>query len=150
MLKTLIEDFIDFTRFEEKSTISIYKENVRIRYLVDSVEEMFSIQAQEKNIEFNVNVARDVPEYFKTDSVRLRQILLNLLSNALKFTMKGSISIEVTLCKNSHYCDLYNIPEDSLEHNEEEKFLSSPKLTAKYNSENNRTSKRLELATKNH
>lgn len=95
MLKTLIEDFIDFTRFENNSGISINKINVNIRSLVSEVEELYNIQIKEKCIDFVVCYTSNVPETFKTDPIRLKQILMNLVSNAIKFTSKGRITIDV-------------------------------------------------------
>jgi len=99
MLKTLIEDFIDFTRFENNVGISIFKENVRIRELIKSVVELYSVQMSEKGILLVLNISHNVPEIFKTDPIRLKQIMMNLISNALKFTLKGKIEIDINLEK---------------------------------------------------
>lgn len=95
MLKSLVEDFIDFTRFENDSVVPINKKSVNLKFLIENVKDMFEMQAEEKQIDLKVNIDNKVPDFFKTDPLRLKQILMNLLSNALKFTSKGSIEVDV-------------------------------------------------------
>lgn len=102
MLRNLIEDFIDFTRLDTKNNMNVHKENTKIRDLFDSVSDMFGMQAEEKRLGFFVKISDRVPISFKTDAVRLKQVILNLLSNAMKFTQKGSITIDVSLEKESY------------------------------------------------
>ena len=71
-------------------------------YIFNFIKEMFEIQAKEKGIEFKVSISDDVPDYFKTDPARLRQILMNLASNALKFTSDGAINLMVNVWNNSY------------------------------------------------
>jgi signal transduction histidine kinase len=99
MLKTLVDDFIDFTRFENESVVPINKKNVNLKDLITNVKYMFEIQTEEKLIELKINIDNNVPDLFRTDPLRLRQILMNLLSNALKFTSKGSIEVNVSYKK---------------------------------------------------
>lgn len=95
VLKTLVEDFLDFTRIENETEIRIFKESIKLKEVFLFIKEMFEIQATEKGIDFRVNINDNVPDYYKTDPARLRQIMMNLASNALKFTSKGSIDITV-------------------------------------------------------
>jgi K+-sensing histidine kinase KdpD len=101
MLKTLVEDFIDFTRFENESTVPINKKKTNLKDLITSVKYMFEMQAEEKIIDLTTNIDSNVPDFFRTDPLRLRQILMNLLSNALKFTSKGSIEVNVSYKKSA-------------------------------------------------
>lgn len=70
-----------------------------IRSLVDSISSIFEIQAKEKHLDFTVNVDKKIPDYLFGDDMRLRQVLVNIVSNALKFTTAGRISIDVLLEK---------------------------------------------------
>lgn len=99
MLKNLIEDFIDFTLINTDNPLNILKENVNLRKLFESIKDLYEVQTNEKRIAFNIDISQEVPVIFKTDSVRLKQVILNLLSNALKFTPNGSITIEVVMDK---------------------------------------------------
>jgi signal transduction histidine kinase len=99
MLKSLVEDFIDFTRFENDSIVPINKKSVNLKILIENTKDMFEMQAEEKQIDLKFNVDNSVPDFFQTDPLRLKQILMNLLSNALKFTSKGSIEVDVSFQK---------------------------------------------------
>jgi len=93
-LLNLINDILDFSKFEagkielEKLHFDLYE------HIEDTVKSM-QFKAKEKNLDFRSSISRDVPKYVEGDPTRLRQILLNLISNALKFTEKGSIIINV-------------------------------------------------------
>lgn len=67
-----------------------------IRPVVEEVRDLFSLQARQKGIVLETNIASDVPELFVGDAGRLRQVLLNLAGNALKFTETGYVSIAVS------------------------------------------------------
>mmetsp|Transcript_32022 Transcript_32022/g.28381 ORF Transcript_32022/g.28381 Transcript_32022/m.28381 type:complete len:126 (+) Transcript_32022:905-1282(+) len=95
MLKSLTEDFIDFTRFENNKGLPIQKESVNIDDFLIDIKNIFSFQAEEKGIDFEINISSDLPESISTDPKRLKQVILNLLSNAFKFTQEGKISISL-------------------------------------------------------
>ena len=65
------------------------------RSMVSSVGAMFIEKMKEKGIKFHVHIDKDVPDILTGDAVRLTQILVNLISNAVKFTEKGEITIKV-------------------------------------------------------
>ena len=67
-----------------------------LRALVTSIERLFVHQAREKHLSFAVSLDSGVPRFVQVDARRLRQILINLLNNALKFTPAGSISLRVS------------------------------------------------------
>ena len=69
---------------------------------------MFEIQAEEKRIGLTLKIGAKVPQLFKTDPLRLRQILMNLLSNALKFTVSGSIDVEVSYIEDPFMLKMMN------------------------------------------
>jgi len=63
--------------------------------LLGDVQNMFQIPAENKGLQLIINCSSDVPQYVQTDEVKLRQVLINLLDNALKFTNNGSVSVTV-------------------------------------------------------
>lgn len=93
-LLALINDVLDMSKIEaghyqlEKQVVNFYE-------LVDDLYKLLSIRAKEKNISFTISRHPNVPQFVIADSVKLRQILLNLLGNAIKFTAQGSISLQL-------------------------------------------------------
>lgn len=92
-LLVILNDILDFSRMEAGKIIF---ESTPI-HLKDIIQiNIRMMESKQKNIEIKYHIDEGVPEIVMGDSVRLNQILLNLISNALKFTEKGSISISVT------------------------------------------------------
>lgn len=67
MLKTLVEDFIDFTRMENATGIKIHKEPTDLKNLIETTKDIFEVQAEEKGLEFRTNIPEDLPSNWKTD-----------------------------------------------------------------------------------
>jgi signal transduction histidine kinase/CheY-like chemotaxis protein/HPt (histidine-containing phosphotransfer) domain-containing protein len=92
-LLSIINDILDFSKIEagrmelEKIPFDLHEE-------IGGVVELFAETAQQKGIELISHISSDVPQNVAGDPVRLRQILNNLISNALKFTMKGEVSLK--------------------------------------------------------
>ncbi|NWH07433.1 MAG: PAS domain S-box protein [Alphaproteobacteria bacterium] len=91
-LLTLLNDILDFSKLES-GNVPIEKLPVRVRRIVSEVCAIHSPSAQKKNIALGVEIDADVPEWVESDPTRLRQILSNLVSNAVKFTEKGHITL---------------------------------------------------------
>lgn len=94
-LLSIINDLLDFSKIESKKII-IEEEQFNLRGFLDELNTMFNIRAVEKNIFYNYHVADNVPSFFIGDIVRLRQILTNIIGNAVKFTEKGGIDFNVS------------------------------------------------------
>ncbi|MDA8020917.1 MAG: ATP-binding protein [Thermoanaerobaculia bacterium] len=94
-LLALVDDILELSRIES-GTIHPRLRICRIRDLVEMTLALVRPEAEKKKLAIAGSVAPEVPEAVWTDERRLRQILLNLLSNALKFTDRGEISLEVT------------------------------------------------------
>ena len=90
----MINDILDFSKIEA-GKLELLKENVDLLNLTAQATEVISFQAQKKNIELLVFMADDVPRNILADSVRLRQVLVNLMGNAIKFTEEGEIELKV-------------------------------------------------------
>ena len=94
-LLTIINDILDISKIEA-GMLRIEKNPFSIRGLCNSIETMFYHKAREKNLSFSLYIQDNIPDTLTGDAVRLTQILVNLISNAIKFTQKGGISINIT------------------------------------------------------
>jgi PAS domain S-box-containing protein len=95
-LLTIINDILDFSKIEA-GRLKVEKAPCNVRRAVDEVTELLSVKAEEKGLELAVLYPAGLPHWVESDASRLRQILLNLVGNALKFTERGSVSVEVEL-----------------------------------------------------
>ena len=95
-LLALIGDILDFSKIES-GTMTLEEDNADIRALIEGVVELLGPRAHAKGIELIAAVAGDVPCAIRTDAMRLRQILTNLVGNAVKFTEKGGVRISAVL-----------------------------------------------------
>ncbi|HEV8631336.1 MAG TPA: HAMP domain-containing protein [Thermoanaerobaculia bacterium] len=93
-LLALINEILDLAKVES-GTIALNIEDVRLDVLREYVERSFRHLADEKGLQLAVEIAPEVPATVSTDDMRLRQVLRNLLSNALKFTDQGSVTLKV-------------------------------------------------------
>ena len=99
-LLTIINDILDFSRIEARK-LAFDAIDFDLRKCVDEAVKSLAIKASEKNLELTVRVDRHAPQSVIGDPVRLRQVLLNLVGNAVKFTRRGSISVTVDLLSTS-------------------------------------------------
>ncbi len=95
-LLSLIEDLLDFSKIES-GTLIIEANDTPLRPLVEGVSELLSTRAHAKGLNIVTSIASDVPEIICVDAIRLRQILTNLVGNAVKFTEEGGIHISATV-----------------------------------------------------
>lgn len=93
-LLALINDILELARIEA-GRIAVEQESFHLPRLLDEIAAMFRMRAEAKGVEFRVEVARDLPRRARTDVRKLRQILVNLLGNAVKFTATGSVTLRV-------------------------------------------------------
>jgi CheY-like chemotaxis protein len=95
----IVNDVLDFSKIESgKLELSI--EELDLFKLTRQVIDLFKYQAQQKNIDLILHLDKRVPQFILADSVRLKQILVNLLSNALKFTNTGVIKLDIDAVPN--------------------------------------------------
>ncbi|HEY4274396.1 MAG TPA: ATP-binding protein [Rhizomicrobium sp.] len=95
-LLALIGDILDFSKIES-GTLTLDEDEVDLRVLTAGVAELLGPRAHAKNIEISTVVARDVPRAIRTDRLRLRQVLTNLMGNAVKFTERGGVCIALEM-----------------------------------------------------
>jgi PAS domain S-box-containing protein len=93
-LLELINDILSMAKIEA-GQITLNENRFDLYCLLDSLEEMLRLKAAAKGLLLIFERANDVPQYVKTDESKLRQVLLNLLGNAIKFTQTGSVTLRV-------------------------------------------------------
>lgn len=96
LLLGILNDILDFSKLEaERLTIVI--EAFNLDELIHNLDSLFYARAQEKSLAFQLEVTDDVPRYLLGDSLRLQQILVNLISNSIKFTEQGVIHLLISV-----------------------------------------------------
>ncbi|AVO44439.1 ATP-binding protein [Phreatobacter cathodiphilus] len=93
-LLDIVNDVLDYAKLDS-GAVQLEPTVVDVRALTTSVKEMLGQRAQEKNLRFDIVVADDVPALIETDGTRIRQVLINLVANALKFTLQGGVVVSV-------------------------------------------------------
>ncbi len=94
-LTKVIDDILDISKVEA-GKLEIETIKVSLPVLVQEIFTSFSLQAKQKDVELKVVFESDIPEFFETDPGRLKQILMNILGNAVKFTHAGHVTLKVT------------------------------------------------------
>jgi len=94
-LLILINDILDFSKIEANA-LRLQAEDFNLREMLADVMKLFAPQAKSKQIELHCSVAGDVPAIVHGDRGRIRQILTNLVGNAVKFTDRGEVALKVT------------------------------------------------------
>ncbi|KAF1081152.1 MAG: hypothetical protein GQF41_2420 [Candidatus Rifleibacterium amylolyticum] len=92
-LLELVNDILDLSRIES-GKFSIRPSGFNLIQLLQELRQLFEFEAKDTRVRVSFNLAPELPEQIVSDAVRIRQILLNLLSNALKFTEKGEIGLQ--------------------------------------------------------
>ncbi|ROT33881.1 HAMP domain-containing protein [Micromonospora sp. HM5-17] len=93
-LLALIDDILDLSKIEA-GRMDVSPAEVRFSEIRSYVEQAFAPQAEEKGLDFQVRISKDLPPTLITDPQRLQQILRNLLSNAVKFTDNGAVTLRI-------------------------------------------------------
>ena len=94
MLLALINDILDFSKMEAGS-MDIVSADYRVSDMISEVVNMFWLNAHEKGLGFDVNVDPKVPSVLYGDEVRIKQIIINILNNAVKYTTEGSVGLRM-------------------------------------------------------
>ncbi|OWY69123.1 hybrid sensor histidine kinase/response regulator [cyanobacterium TDX16] len=95
-LLSLINDILDLAKIESGKT-TLYPTDFDLYVLLDSIKEMLALRAESKGLQLTIERSNNLPQYIKTDDKKLRQVLINLLGNAIKFTSVGSVTLRVEL-----------------------------------------------------
>ncbi|MFP4461143.1 MAG: ATP-binding protein [Thermotogota bacterium] len=104
----IINDILDFSKIEAgKLELELTKEN--IVKLAEEAMNIIKFQAQKKGLNLALDVPPDMPRFASIDGVRLRQVMVNLLGNAVKFTEKGEVKLKLSLTRIDEKRGLYHI-----------------------------------------
>ena len=97
-LLNVINDILDFSKIDS-GNMDLEQEEFNLRTCIEDVLDMFGTKAAETGLELVYQIAPDVPLQISGDAMRLRQILSNIVSNAMKFTSQGEVSVGVSLLR---------------------------------------------------
>lgn len=93
-LLRIINDILDYSKIES-GKMNLEKIEFNVKRLVEYSVKMFTVKANEKKIKLICDIDKEIPEVLIGDSLRIRQIMNNLISNAIKFTLKGIVIVEI-------------------------------------------------------
>lgn len=109
-LLSLINEILDLSKIES-GTVSLDLAPVQFKTIQEQIERTFAHVAKTQKVDLKISIAPDLPDSLVTDEKRLLQILKNLLSNAFKFTEKGSVSLQIDRVKSG-----WTVDNDTLNH----------------------------------
>ncbi|WP_339375553.1 ATP-binding protein [Pseudanabaena sp. UWO311] len=99
-LLTLINNVLDFSKIEAGKT-TLNPKDIDLYQLLDDLEDMLHLRAENAGLELILDRSDNLPRYIHTDGVKLRQVLLNLLGNAIKFTQQGEVVLSISSSENT-------------------------------------------------
>jgi len=100
-LLNLINNVLDLSKIEAGKMMLNLK-NIDLYHLLDEVDDLLHLKAEEKNLQLTFNIDDNVPRYIRTDETKLRQVLINIINNAIKFTEEGGVKITVKVVNTNH------------------------------------------------
>ena len=104
-LLNIINEILELSKIEA-GKIEINPKNFNFFELIKEIEDIFALRCEAKNLKFNINLSSNLPNFIKADVQRLRQILINLLGNSLKFTNEGEISLNIYSLNNKLFFEV--------------------------------------------
>lgn len=103
MMRTLLNDLLDYSKLEA-GKLEVVPEPHHLGRLIEETEAFWGAEARARGLDFRVEHAGDLPGWVAADGVRIRQILNNLLSNALKFTTDGGVALRIEATPTGRDC----------------------------------------------
>lgn len=94
-LLNIVNDVLDISKIES-GQLELEKIDFDHTQIVENIAEMMALRAKDKGLTFSVSIHQDVPRFLRGDPNRLRQVFLNLIGNAIKFTLTGGVQVSVT------------------------------------------------------
>jgi signal transduction histidine kinase len=135
ILMSLINNVLDLSKIEA-GRVELEHIDYNLRQLLSEIESTFSMTATEKKLDFIFEISSNVPETQTGDPTRVRQIMMNLVGNALKFTSSGNITVTVEYASENLEITVsdsgFGIPKDQISHIFDPFSQASPETTRKY------------------
>ncbi len=100
-LLSIVKDILDISKIEA-GKIQLEKKNFNLVDVLNDIERLLAHKSKDKNISFSVDLKSGLPKYVKGDPLRLKQVLINLTHNAIKFTKQGSVKIRAENISSHH------------------------------------------------
>ena len=94
MLLSIINDILDFSKIEA-GKMEIIPDDFRLGYMLDDINRLIDIKAKEKDLDFIVDVSPQLPSVVHGDELRIKQVIINILTNAIKYTQRGNVTFSV-------------------------------------------------------
>lgn len=104
-LLQILNEILDFSKIEAGKMV-LSDDPIQIRSTLSGVTELFTAKAFEKNLKLTLDISADMPELIRGDEGRLRQVLINLVGNAIKFTDAGQVSVTARVASDSNEDEL--------------------------------------------
>ncbi len=98
-LLEIINDILSMSKIEA-GQITLNQNSFDLYELLDSLKDMLQLKAKSKGLPLNFEYAKNIPQYIETDETKLRQVLINILGNAIKFTQQGIVTLRVSAATN--------------------------------------------------
>ena len=111
-LMMVLNDILDLSKVEA-GEVELTTMPFNLKKVIDDLYAVLNFRAKEKGLTFTIDVEKDIPLHYMGDANRLRQILMNLLNNAIKFTFKGHISLQISKNYSDRPGNLYFAVTDS-------------------------------------
>lgn len=112
-LLTLIDEILDLAKIESGKMNLVY-EQISLQDVVTDIKNLFMPIANEKGVQFNINLADSLDKKLNTDRLRLDQVLRNLLSNAFKFTKQGSVNLNISEYPKNHDFLIFSVKDTGM------------------------------------
>ncbi len=104
-LLNIINEILELSKIEA-GKIEINPKNFNFFELIKEIEDIFALRCEAKNLKFKINLSSNLPDFINADEQRLRQILINLLGNSLKFTNEGEITLTIYSLNNKLFFEV--------------------------------------------
>lgn len=108
----MINDILDLSKIES-GKMDLVQEGFKLHNLIGDIESMFTVQAQQKGLKFDVKLDSDIPKYIYTDYRKLKQVIINLLGNAVKYTDEGGVTLHIWMSGGEKSKKLHVVVEDT-------------------------------------